>query len=126
MNTPFTIRRDSIGYIDIQHDFSHRPGGRFKKDGEYSGEAFRDDLLLPRLREFDIVYIALDGTRGYGSNWLEEAFGGIYRVTQEFPLPFLLQKISLRSEDTFLKTEIMQYLEEGYYRSLGEYKLDQI
>jgi hypothetical protein len=52
-------------------------------DGEYSGEWFRDDILAPALREAaansEILTIVLDGTSGYGSSFLEEAFGGLIR-----------------------------------------------
>jgi hypothetical protein len=52
-------------------------------DGGYSGEWFRDDILAPALREAaansEILTIVLDGTSGYGSSFLEEAFGGLIR-----------------------------------------------
>jgi hypothetical protein len=64
-------------------DYAPSPGGRFVSDGEYSGEWFRDDILAPALREAaansEILTIVLDGTSGYGSSFLEEAFGGLIR-----------------------------------------------
>lgn len=64
-------------------DYAPSPGGRFVADGKYSGEWFRDDILAPVLRDAvansEKVTIVLDGTSGYGSSFLEEAFGGLIR-----------------------------------------------
>jgi len=69
--------------IDIARDFSRYPGGRYKRHGKNSGEAFRDELLVPRLteaiREDRQLCVKIDGVRGYGSSFLEEAFGGLVR-----------------------------------------------
>ena len=65
--------------INLAEDFSEFPAGRYKTDGPSSGEAFRDDLLVPALKTHDIVYVDLDGTLGLGSSFLEEAFGGLIR-----------------------------------------------
>ncbi len=67
----------------IADEFSTTPGGRFRKHGPYSGEEFRDDVLghlLGRaIGSDDKLVIVLDGTHGYGSSFLEEAFGGLIR-----------------------------------------------
>ncbi|GAN61619.1 hypothetical protein ACI01nite_24880 [Acetobacter cibinongensis] len=67
--------------IKIATDFSRTPGGRHKKLGPASGEEFRG-LLVRKLREnprekFQIIF---DGAEGYGSSFLEEAFGGLVRL----------------------------------------------
>jgi hypothetical protein len=70
--------------IDVASDFSRFPGGRYKADGENSGQAFREDILVPALRRAidtnSRVIVILDGTSGYPSSFLEEAFGGLIRV----------------------------------------------
>ncbi len=66
--------------ISIASEFSPFPGGRYRADGPFSGEEFRDDLLLPALRSNSRVTIVLDGTAGYRSSFLEEAFGGLVRL----------------------------------------------
>ncbi len=65
--------------IDVASDFSPYPAGRFKSDGPFSGEQFREDRLLPALRRGEHVTVRLAGTKGYGSSFLEEAFGGLVR-----------------------------------------------
>ncbi|WP_051631281.1 STAS-like domain-containing protein [Afifella pfennigii] len=59
------------------------PGGRYIKDGPYSGQWFREEILRPALQEArekgEAVRVLLDGAPGYGSSFLEEAFGGAVR-----------------------------------------------
>jgi hypothetical protein len=62
----------------VARDFSKTPGPRFIKQGNWSGEKFRK-LLEDRLRRHGQIVVDLDGTRGYGSSFLDEAFGGLVR-----------------------------------------------
>ena len=65
--------------ITIVDDFSKTPYGRYESDGTASGEAFRKDLLAPKLREHERVHVNLDGYNRYGRSFLDEAFGGLIR-----------------------------------------------
>ena len=68
--------------ISIAKDFSDVPIGRARSDGPSTGEAFREDWLVPKLRKAsanDPLIICLDGAEGYPSSFLEEAFGGLVR-----------------------------------------------
>jgi hypothetical protein len=65
--------------ISVSRDYSETPAGRFKKDGPKSGEEFREEFLVPSLRSGKQVVVQLDGVLGYGSSFLEEAFGGLVR-----------------------------------------------
>jgi hypothetical protein len=60
-------------------DWTEAPGGRYRKQGPFSGEAFREEVLLPALKngpvEVDLGWVA-----GYGTGWLEEVFGGAVRA----------------------------------------------
>jgi STAS-like domain of unknown function (DUF4325) len=64
-------------------DYASSPGGRFIADGDFSGEWFRDQILVPALLaakdKSEKLEVELDGTSGYGSSFLEEAFGGLVR-----------------------------------------------
>lgn len=65
--------------IQIGRDYSNAPAGRYRSDGPYSGERFRDDILLPSMAQEDVVEVDLSGVAGYGSSFLEEVFGGLVR-----------------------------------------------
>jgi len=92
--------------IHIAKDFSKHPAGRFFEDGPFSGQKFRDELLIPLLNSIesdDKFTIYLDGTRGYGSSFLEEAFGGVVRklgANVQKKLHFISQRPSLLKEIT--------------------------
>jgi len=66
--------------VDIGRDFSRVPAGRHVAESDFSGEAFREKILIPKLRQGGTVEVLLDNTEGYGSSFLEEAFGGLVRV----------------------------------------------
>ncbi len=66
--------------ISIAEDFSKFPGPRYITLGPNSGELFREEILKPALAENpEKILINLDGTMGYGSSFLDEAFGGLVR-----------------------------------------------
>ena len=65
--------------ITVGSDFTKTPIGRYREDGPFSGQVFREDFLIPALKENDSVVIDLSGVEGYGSSFLEETFGGLIR-----------------------------------------------
>jgi hypothetical protein len=70
---------DIMKRIDIAKDFSDTPLGRYPTDSPVSGERFREELLCPALKDNDPVTVVIDGAEGYGSSFLDEAFGGLVR-----------------------------------------------
>lgn len=84
--------------IKIGVDFTQTPIGRYRDDGPYSGQVFREDVLMPSLRENDKVIVDLAGVEGYGSSFLEEVFGGVIR-SGEFTAEMLRDKLSIISSD---------------------------
>lgn len=101
--------------IVIAEDFSPSPIGRYRTDSDTSGEAFRADLLAPALRSFDKVIVVLDGTDGYGSSFLEEAFGGLIR-DEGFTEAQLKTKLSIVSNRISYKIRIGNYIAEEQSR----------
>ncbi|ADL56759.1 STAS-like domain-containing protein [Gallionella capsiferriformans] len=97
--------------VNVARDFSRYPAGRYLEDGPASGQAFRDKFLLPSLKEAKGLTIELDGTRGYGSSFLEEAFGGAVR--EGFAPATVTQTFTLISEDNSLVAEIHDYINHG-------------
>ena len=65
--------------ISIAEDFSRYPAGRIPVDGDWSGERFREEYLVPALRDFDRVTVVFNGIAGVASSFLDEAFGGLVR-----------------------------------------------
>lgn len=97
--------------INVAKDYSVFPGGRFPADGPFSAQEFRDNFLLPPLIADQTLEIELDGTRGYGSSFLEEAFGGLARLG--IPCQKLLSNIELISKNASLKEEITTYIKQA-------------
>lgn len=103
--------------INIATDFSKFPGGRYRKNGKFSGEEFRDDRLLPALEGGDVVTVLIHGTAGYGSSFLEEAFGGAIRAG--LTLEQLKKQLVIQATDQSFQTyvdEIWQYINEADQR----------
>ena len=99
--------------ISIAKDFTDTPGGRYKKDGPYSGEEFREKLLEPlfQTNSSEKIIINLDGVEGYSTAFLEEAFGGLARIFGKKIVKKRLEFISI--EEPLLKEEIKNYIEKA-------------
>ena len=101
--------------IDIAKDFSRFPAGRYQGDGPYPGEVLRQGHLVPALRQYDTVTLRIDGVKGYGSSFLEEAFGGLVRV-EGFDAGTLRRKLIIGFADPVFeiyKNEIWQYIDSA-------------
>ena len=96
-----------VRVIDVPIEFGKYPGVKFRAHGPMSGEEFRDDFLLPALRDNDRVVLKLDGAMGYGYSFLEEAFGGAVRAGAVLNDTTL----ELQTEDGELQAEIWDYIQ---------------
>ena len=69
--------------ITIATQFNDKLGGRWIKLGPFSGEEFYNTLLEPKYLEARKnkikLHIYLDGTKGYGSSFLDQSFGELAR-----------------------------------------------
>jgi len=104
---------NQIHKISVAKDFSTEPIGRFVEDGPKSGEVFRRDILLPAMAKHDRIEVNLDGTEGYGSSFLEEAFGGILRVTDLLIADVKRRLSFISTEEPLLLEEISGYLDRA-------------
>jgi hypothetical protein len=98
--------------INVASQFSRFPAGRYVEDGPFTGAKFRNDLLLPALKQQDDVTIELDGVVGYGSSFLEEAFGGLVRLGM-FTKEQLHEKLKLESKYRTITQEIWGYIDSA-------------
>jgi len=99
--------------IDVARDFHDELIGRFPSDSDYNGQKFRDEFLVPALKKFDEVMVVFDGVEGYGSSFLDEAFGGLIH-TCHLHKDEVKRKLKLVSkEDESLVEEIVGYIERA-------------
>ena len=85
--------------LSIANDFDKTPGFRYKSQSpETSGEQFRDDLLEPKyleaLKKSQKLQVILDGTDGFLTSFLEEAFGGLQRKHKEKNILDVIEVVS--------------------------------
>ena len=100
-----------ITTIRVAREFSRFPAGRFVQDGPFSGELFRRKFLEPAFRMAEKVVVDLDGARGYGSSFLEEAFGGLVRLG--IPKHDVKGKLEIQATNSSLKVEILDYIDKA-------------
>ncbi len=110
----------NITKINIGEDFSKTPRGRYHPgDGENSGERFREyflkEIFIEPNKYSRPVEIVLDSAEGYGSSFLEEAFGDLIRkgyTTSEDAVKAF--KFTYNDEDfAFYKRRILEYIKEA-------------
>lgn len=63
--------------IDLVKDFNPNPYGRYREDGDSSGQAFREDVLVPALEKHVNVIVDLSGTNRYSLSFLSEISEGL-------------------------------------------------
>ena len=101
--------------IVIAETFSPYPAGRFPDDGQFNGTTFRRDQLVPALNDFDRVEVVFDGVAGFGSSFLEEAFGGLIRE-EGMEKEVLDARLHLSTSEPDLEDDIelaKRYMEEA-------------
>ena len=100
--------------IKVAEVFTETPGGRYKEQSKFSGEEFRDDILIPTIKkcidnEIDLI-VDLDGTFGYATSFLDEAFGKLVKFFPESEV----KKITFISEDEpSINLRIKKYMENN-------------
>jgi len=89
------------------------PAGRFRehcRPESSAGEAFRDDVLIPALRDNVRVSVDLSDCLGVPPSWSEEVFGGLVRKLGVS----VLSRITVidNREGCDSATEAMKFMEE--------------
>lgn len=102
--------------ISISKDFSDAPGGRYRCEGDFSGEEFREELLKPKYEEAiaksEKLCVNFDDCYGFAASFLEEAFGGIVRDTGNTKIKDILIIISNDRKD--MKKKVEGYIDAAY------------
>ena len=91
--------------IIIADDFSRYPAGRYPEDGDFNGTKFREKVLVPALNNFNNVEVNFDGVAGFGSSFLEEAFGGLVRC-EGFTRQQLDSKLTIMASESELQDDV--------------------
>lgn len=104
--------------IKIATDFSRIPGARYPEEGDFSGQEFRNKVLLPQLKkaiqENVKLTIDLDGTAGLGISFLEEAFGGLIREDKLDYAQIIETLKFVSEEDPDYISEIHSYIDDAH------------
>ena len=102
--------------LDIAKDFSRCPGARYPDEGDNSGQEFRNNFLKPKIQEALEkglrLKIILDGSAGYSTAFLEEAFGGLVRE-DGFTLEQLAIIDYVSDEDPTYIDDIKAYIDDA-------------
>ncbi len=101
--------------INIARDFSETPGSRYRTEGPHSGQQFREELLEQRFIQArdggTTLEVEFDGTEGYATSFLEEAFGGLARAYGKDEVLRIVRFHS--SSDAYLVDEVVAYIKEA-------------
>lgn len=100
--------------VSIATDFSDAPGGRYSIEGLYSGELFRENILIPKYlkaKENGVkLLVDLDGTYGYATSFLDEAFG---KLSEKYGKDNVLDILEFKSNDQpGLIVKIKEYIKK--------------
>lgn len=95
-------------------DFAPLTGFRYKEQTPgTSGEEFRDNILIPALREHDKIVIDMDtgiqNQSGIFPSFLEETFGGLARI-KEWTLSDFKKHIKIQTSDQEYSSDIEHYV----------------
>lgn len=107
------MNAQKIKKIHIASEWSKSPTGRYQSDGKSNATDFKKKFILNDLDAVAVFVIDLDGTDGYGSSFLEEAFGGLVRDGLISKADFN-QKFTFKSEeDPSFVDEIFSYVNDA-------------
>lgn len=100
----------------VAEQFHRRPSGRYRTDGPWSGEKFREDYLVPLIQqaisENKKLLINFDNVSMSASSFIHEAFSGLI-VHKHFTKEQLINTLVIESERTAIVESIYEYLNQN-------------
>lgn len=112
--------------INVVEEFTNIPGGRTREDGPFSGQEFFEEYLLPRfiesMKKNEKLTIEMDGGYGYGSSFLEEAFGNLVRELYGKYDEIWENLIIISNDDLSNLEQIKKYIDDAIIEKEGEIK----
>lgn len=110
--------------VSIAQDYSRFPGGRIPEDGPYCASVFRDDILLPAIKNAKsataCLFVDFDGTEGYGTSFLEETFGGLIRE-RGFTKMQIQEVLRFRSSREWVLRLVEKYINDAELKRLAKH-----
>ena len=105
-------------YLNVADDFGDAPGGRYRKDGDLSGEEFYDDFLRPKFEQALLskttLIVNLDKVWGFPVSFISESFG---KLSSKFGKNRVNQYIKLISRDEpLLVKEVSAVIDNPNFR----------
>lgn len=99
-------------------EFSEYPGPRYKIQGSNSGEEFYEKILKIKFQEVldnncQYLVVDLDGTAGYASSFIDEAFGNLLIDYEYQDIKNKLKIISIE-EDSWVNVIFNETLPQWY------------
>jgi hypothetical protein len=96
---------------DFAKEYSPYPGGRFIKLGDFSGEEFREKVLVPVFEAGDRIVIDASGVKtSFSPSFLDEAFG---EVAKRYTLKKFFETVKVFSTENELLEEKVKHYAEG-------------
>lgn len=91
--------------VYVAKEFTPYPSGRYRDDGKYSGEVFRDDVLLTKIKEHDKIRVCIDDVGTLPSSFWEETWGGMVRMGMS------VEEIEKKFDVYTTESELIEYVE---------------
>ena len=112
----------NIKTISVAKQFGIKPYGRDEGHGQFNGQRFRHELLLPALNSSEKIIVDLNGVLGYHASFLEEAFGGVVRLGY-FNAQDLLAKLEFRYKSNGTIVLIEKYIRDAIFDCDKEFRV---
>jgi hypothetical protein len=95
------------------------PGHRTREQSDNSGEEFRDDILIPFIKNHknQNIIINLEGAAGFPPSFLEEAFGGCIIKGYD-----VIDNVKIIGIDEIEEGRINRYIKKAIEAKKGECK----